>query len=496
MADALATEAPISTADVLRPPRVAGDDPLPPPQLAEEPPGTPATSTLGGGGLGSLAFDFFNRSQDAGRRIEETMRTSAAEQAPALDAAEARVQEIGDRAQTRAAEVAALKPTITAPPSVGLRGFLAPGANETPEATVSKLLAAVSVFATGLGGLAMGNARGSLSALVGAMAGWQEGDRERAAREYADWKAKTDAALQAWQVERQSYEDEFKAANLSIDAMFKGLQLKAYKANNLVAADLFAKGDLTEASKWLGERQDAAANLQALTAKIDHMRTQQVQAERDFLLKLSQLEETIRHNRATEEGKSAVTPQEVDRLRDDFLKESKSFSTVRDAYGRVVASGQGASPASDLSMIFSFMKMLDPGSVVREGEQATAANARGVDESVRSLYNRMLTGEKLTPGQRADFLGQAGRLWQREVKTHEDREVSFRKIADERKISHTQAIPDLVGSMRTAQPPSGPAKSWPEGLPDPATEKGQTFKGKTTGKSWYSDGVKWVERGG
>ena len=49
------------------------------------------------------------------------------------------------------------------------------------------------------------------------------------------------------------------------------------------------------------------------------------------------------------------------------------------------------------------MKLLDPPSVVREGEQATAYNASAVPDRVRNLYNRLLTGQRLTPAQREDF---------------------------------------------------------------------------------------------
>ena len=54
------------------------------------------------------------------------------------------------------------------------------------------------------------------------------------------------------------------------------------------------------------------------------------------------------------------------------------------------------------------MKMLDPTSVVREGEYATAANSGGVPEYIRGLYNRAVEGEKLTPQQRQKMLSAAG----------------------------------------------------------------------------------------
>ena len=57
----------------------------------------------------------------------------------------------------------------------------------------------------------------------------------------------------------------------------------------------------------------------------------------------------------------------------------------------------------DLAAIFSYMKTLDPGSTVREGEAASAQNAAGIPERVRNYYNNLISGERLSPEQRADM---------------------------------------------------------------------------------------------
>lgn len=56
------------------------------------------------------------------------------------------------------------------------------------------------------------------------------------------------------------------------------------------------------------------------------------------------------------------------------------------------------------------MKMLDPGSVVREQEFANAQNAAGVPDQVRNAYNKAISGQRLNPTQRQDFLNQAAQL--------------------------------------------------------------------------------------
>lgn len=79
------------------------------------------------------------------------------------------------------------------------------------------------------------------------------------------------------------------------------------------------------------------------------------------------------------------------------------FQNVRNA-------ATNESAAGDLSLIFSFMKMLDPGSVVREQEFANAQNAAGVPDRIRNLYNQAASGQRLNPAQRQDFIKQAQSL--------------------------------------------------------------------------------------
>ncbi|NBR91439.1 MAG: hypothetical protein EBS68_16330, partial [Rhodobacteraceae bacterium] len=96
--------------------------------------------------------------------------------------------------------------------------------------------------------------------------------------------------------------------------------------------------------------------------------------------------------------------------RKEFLgnPEVKDFRNVANATRQIITLSQGQGTAmGDLGLIFSYMKALDPGSVVREGEQATAQNAAGVPEQIRNAYNRLASGQRLSPEQRADMTNTA-----------------------------------------------------------------------------------------
>ncbi len=103
-------------------------------------------------------------------------------------------------------------------------------------------------------------------------------------------------------------------------------------------------------------------------------------------------------------------PEAESKFRKEYSDQTKGYQEVKSAYGRVLASEDTA--VGDLSLIFGYMKMLDPGSVVREGEFATAQNAAGVPERIQNIYNRVVSGQRLSPSQRSSFKGQAGKLFE------------------------------------------------------------------------------------
>lgn len=96
----------------------------------------------------------------------------------------------------------------------------------------------------------------------------------------------------------------------------------------------------------------------------------------------------------------------------------KTYQAVRNSYERVRQSAEigntnpDGSGAADISLVFAYMKMLDPTSVVREGEFAAAANAGGVPSHVLNMYNNLVKGDKLTPEVRQQFVQQSDAIYQ------------------------------------------------------------------------------------
>jgi len=143
-------------------------------------------------------------------------------------------------------------------------------------------------------------------------------------------------------------------------------------------------------------------------------------------------------------------------LRKEFtsLPIVKSFSDQATAYGRVMASVNDPSPAGDLALIFNFMKVLDPGSTVREGEFATAANSGGVDDRVRALYNNVTEGTRLAPNQRDDFATRATKLYSSAEQQYRGISDQYAQFATQSGFDPATMLPDFAYSGAAYETPA------------------------------------------
>jgi len=96
-----------------------------------------------------------------------------------------------------------------------------------------------------------------------------------------------------------------------------------------------------------------------------------------------------------------------EQLRKEFTQNMDPFVKLAQAFEKIQVAALNPSGAGDISLIYGYMKILDPNSTVMQGEQASAQNAGSVPESIRAKYNSIIGGEKLDPNVRADFLNQA-----------------------------------------------------------------------------------------
>lgn len=156
-------------------------------------------------------------------------------------------------------------------------------------------------------------------------------------------------------------------------------------------------------------------------------------------------------------------PEAETKFRKEYSDQTKGYQEVKSAYGRVLSSEDNA--VGDLSLIFGYMKMLDPGSVVREGEFATAQNAAGVPERIQNVYNKVISGERLSASQRNAFKGQAGKLYTTAQQQESQVRQGIERIAKGYGLKTENIFYTPTETAPTA--PGSPAPSAP-GTPAPA----------------------------
>jgi hypothetical protein len=126
--------------------------------------------------------------------------------------------------------------------------------------------------------------------------------------------------------------------------------------------------------------------------------------------------EDVRQGFITPQAAAAATapkPPENEANIDNFLKMPlvKDFPAILQGYERIRTGEAQDSGVGDIAIVYGYMKLLDPTSVVREGEFATAEQVGGAAQQFLGLYNRLMEGERLTPEMRTQFTASAEKLY-------------------------------------------------------------------------------------
>ena len=130
-------------------------------------------------------------------------------------------------------------------------------------------------------------------------------------------------------------------------------------------------------------------------------------------------------------------------LRKEFRQETNDlqFKGVRDAWGRM--KGAADTPTGDLSLTYSYIKLLDPNSAVREGELATTENTRGLSDTVRNSYNKVVNGKRLSAKQREGFVREGKSIYNVVAKKQKELSTFYSSLAEDAGIESR----DVVGAV-------------------------------------------------
>jgi hypothetical protein len=148
------------------------------------------------------------------------------------------------------------------------------------------------------------------------------------------------------------------------------------------------------------------------------------------------------------------SPQNGQDLRKEYNSHpvTKRTQSIVAAYKNLekAATKTDGTGATDIKMVYAFMKMQDPDSAVREGEYATAENTGGLDDKIINTYNKLLKGERLTPEQRQAFLVEAEDTLEGQLELQEQQDARYADVAKQFQVDPRYVIDPSFGSAKTS----------------------------------------------
>jgi len=138
------------------------------------------------------------------------------------------------------------------------------------------------------------------------------------------------------------------------------------------------------------------------------------------------------------------------KVRGDFRSEPiyKAHGEVQSAHSQITQALGMNSPAGDLAGATKLMKILDPGSVVRESELGMAMAASGLMDRATNYAEMIIRGTKLTPTQRKDFQALADALMNESLNQYSAKRNEYKGIAERNGLS----VEDILGPEPTIKP--------------------------------------------
>lgn len=275
-------------------------------------------------------------------------------------------------------------------------------------------------------------------------------DRDIAAQEKEIQKLGTQASLQRQMLADidTKYDNKLQAYQMKRAVMLDAAERKALQ----IAKNLTSQEAVAQAQGFIGQLQ--AQKAEAL------MKAGQMEADKRTIQTTTQM-----LSPAVAAGKSSEKAfDQASKLRQEYNKNAVTQETIKrkSSLNAIEAARGMDSAAGDLAFIFAYMKMLDPGSVVREGEFANAQNAAGVPDRIRNTYNRVMSGERLNENQRNDFFNTAKAIYNKQAKEQATVDKRYKGLAQRANIPVEDVI--IFQPMEEKDPREISATFAPSGL--------------------------------
>jgi hypothetical protein len=227
-------------------------------------------------------------------------------------------------------------------------------------------------------------------------------------------------------------EAEAKAGKAKSDA-----EIRAEEAKNIVET---VRADLDKKAADLGLTKAQTGSALAQTRKLG-IESQKAALELEGL-------------KATGGLDPSKTFEQEEKLRKEFQTRTKIYGELGSTFSNIKSSASAKSGPGDIALITGFMKMLDPGSVVRETEFATARDTAGLYTRLENSLKKAESGQFLQPSQRQEFVNLANQYYESAQKKADDDKKALGVV-----VKNYRLNPENVFGQESAQVPTTPPVS-------------------------------------
>lgn len=162
-------------------------------------------------------------------------------------------------------------------------------------------------------------------------------------------------------------------------------------------------------------------------------------------------------------GDQGPDVSDVTNLRKEFTgrAEVEDFQPIARQYANIVSAAATGTGPADITLVFSYMKLIDPSSSVQQGEQATAQSAGGTSAQLRGLYNSLLGQGSLDAATRDQFVEAATDLYNNAKAPYDQAVEYYTRLSTQLGYDPAQVIGFDIGYGGAPYVPSGPTNAPP-----------------------------------
>ena len=142
-----------------------------------------------------------------------------------------------------------------------------------------------------------------------------------------------------------------------------------------------------------------------------------------------------------------IKQSDINALANAYRKDTSEFKAALAGLEKVRNAAELKTGVGDVALIFGLMKVIDPRSTVREGEQATVEQAGGARRYL-NLYNRAVQGQRLTKEQRDEIVVATESQFRPYVRSYIDTERYYAERARRHGFDVRDIVRDEFGDLR------------------------------------------------